>query len=295
MTNRRLIHPLRKIAQLIDYFNMRPYTPDMSEEANAIRNYFVDLGLDLDIAELYLALRTYGPQSLMQLSRNSGIERRRIYRLLDSLSSEGLIEIEEMYKRKLYKASPIANLQIVLTKKEEELSALQEKFKLLDTLLAEGAPRSPVTRVQFYKGTDGIKQMMWNETKGTTENLSILYENMQGRTNSAFFNRWVEKCNKHRIKFRGIIGDHFVETQKLWYKTHHNDRIAQWESRYFPTSTMPITHSTVIYDDVIAYYNWVNNEVFGIELYNEEIANHQRQLFEMLWEKAQPVNDLKGP
>ncbi|HUC90121.1 MAG TPA: hypothetical protein VMR45_04940 [Patescibacteria group bacterium] len=68
-------------------------------------------------------------------------------------------------------------------------------------MLAEGASRSPVTRVQFHKGTDGVKQMMWNETKGTTENLSILYE---------------------------------------------------------------------------------------------KIANHQRQLFEMLWEKARPVDDLKG-
>lgn len=273
---------------------MRPYPVDVSEEADAIRNYFVDLGLDLDTAELYLALRNYGAQSLLQLSRNSGIERRRIYRLLDGLIQSGLIEIEEHYKRKLYKAAPIANLQILLANKEQELQALQEKFKLLDALLTNNSNRSSSTRVQFYKGTDGIKQMMWNQTKGATENLSILYENMQGRTNSAFFDRWVEKCNSRNMKFRGLISDHFIQTQQSWYKVHNNIRLKHWESRYVNKEILDIAHSTVIYDDVVSYYNWVNNEVFGVELYNTEIANHQRQLFELLWSKSCPVDDLKG-
>ncbi len=295
MTNRHFIYWLRETAQLVDYINMYAYTPDMSEEADAIRNYFVDLGLEIDIAEIYLTLRSCGPQSLLQLSRNARIERRRIYRLLDDLTSSGLIEIEEANKRKIYRAAPIANLQLILSDKEQELRNLQEKFKLLDRLLTEDPSYSSAgTRVQFYKGSDGVKQMLWNETKGSTENLAILYENMQGRTNSAFFERWVERCNDRNIKFRGIIGDHFISTQQEWYKNHSNERLASWQSRYLPQSVLPINHSTVIYDDVIAYYNWVNGKVFGIELYNQEIADHQRQLFELLWEKARPVDDLKG-
>lgn len=267
----------------------------MSEEADAIRNYLADLGLDLDIAEIYLALRTCGAQSLLQLSRNSQIERRRIYRLLDKLEGSGLIEIEETHKRKLYKAAPIANIQIMLSKKEQELRGLQERLRLLDMMLAENPDTSPDTRVQFYKGGDGIKQMMWNETRGTTENLAILYENMQGRTNNSFFNRWVEKCNDRKINFRGIIGPHFIKTQQQWYQKHQNDRLVMWQARYLPPEILKIEHSTVVYNDVIAYYNWVDGEVFGIELYNRQIADHQREMFEILWEKAQAVDDLKDP
>lgn len=68
-----------------------------------------------------------------------------------------------------------------------------------------------------------------------------------------------------------------------------------WKARYLPPEILSIKHSTVVYDDVIAYYNWVDGEVFGIELYNQEIANHQRQMFEILWEKSQAVDDLKDP
>jgi hypothetical protein len=49
---------------------------------------------------------------------------------------------------------------------------------------------------------------------------------------------------------------------------------------------MPITISQDIYDDVVAYLSWRDNEVFGIEIYNRNIANNQRHFFEKLWKQA---------
>jgi hypothetical protein len=266
----------------------------MTDDISAIRIYFEKLGLNPEVATLYVALHAYGPQNLMQLSRNSGIERTRIYRLIDSMAETNLIEIETEYKRNIFKAAPLANLQILLSKKEQELRHLENELQDLGTALDKKVLRSPATRVQFYKGIDGIKQMLWNETKGTTENLAILYENMQGRTNSAFFERWVSKCNNNNITFRGIIGDHFIATQQAWYSKHTNERIRDWQSRHLPDTILPITHSTITYDDVVAYYNWKDGEIFGIELYNAEIAQYQRHLFALLWSQAIPVDDLKG-
>jgi hypothetical protein len=47
----------------------------------------------------------------------------------------------------------------------------------------------------------------------------------------------------------------------------------------------------VTYDDVVSYYNWKDGEIFGLEVYNQEIANAQRHLFEMLWQQGQPIPD----
>lgn len=267
----------------------------MFTDTQAIRAYFFKLGLSSEIVDIYLALHAYGPQSISELARRSGIERTRIYRLMDELTTSNLIEVETKYKRSIFRAAPITNLQILIAKKEQEVRDLQTELTAIHHDLSRSNLASSATRVQLYQGEEGLKQMYWNQTKSKTENLSILYENMQIRTNSVFFERWAKTCNERDMKFRGIISDNFISTQQKWYSNHSNERLANWQSRYVPDSVFPITHSTVIYDDVSSYYNWKNGEVFGIEVYNSQIADSQRQFFEMLWNQALPVDDLVGP
>jgi hypothetical protein len=254
-----------------------------------MHDYFAKLGLEPEIADVYLALHAYGPQSLLQLARNAKIERTRLYRLLDALTANQLIEVEELYKRKLYKAAPISNLQIVLTKREQEIRDLQKELTQLQADIQPATLHSPLTHVQFYRGSDGVRQMFWNQTRAQSETLGLLYENMQIKTNLAFFERWVERCNQRDMHFRSIVGDHFLATQRDWYGAHSNEKLAHWQGRYIPEARFPITHSTITYDDVVSYYNWQDGEVFGIELYNQEIATAQRHIFEMLWRDGQDI------
>jgi sugar-specific transcriptional regulator TrmB len=267
-------------------------TEDMFGDTQAIRSYFFKLGLSSEIADVYLALYAYGAMSISELSRRSGLERTHIYRLMDELQASNLIEIEERYKRKIIRAAPIANLQILLSKKEEELRDLYQTYEDLRLKFVQGSLHTETTKVQAYKGPEGLKQMYWNETRAKTENLSILYENMQVRSKLAFFERWVRECNSKDLKFRSIIGDNFIKTQREWYGTYSNERLEHWEPRYVPDGVFSITHSLVIYDDVTSYYNWKDGEVFGIEVYNSQIANAQRQFFEMLWNQGIFVDDL---
>lgn len=270
------------------------YSYKMPNETTAIRNYFAKLGLEPEIADLYLTLHAYGAQHISALSRNSGIERTRVYRLIDTLTAHNLIETETHYKRTILRAAPILNLQILLSQREQELRTLQSELEHLHhSLNKDHMIESPLTRVQFYHGTEGIKQMFWNQTKGKSESLSILHETMQTRSSLAFFERWVRKCNEQGLQFRGLISDHFLQDLQKWYSKNQNERLENWESRYVPPSVFPITHSTVTYDNVIAYYNWKDGDLFGIEVYNQEIADTHRRIFEMLWELGQPVtNDL---
>src|SRR5260370_714920 len=128
--------------------------------------------------DMYLALHAHGPQPISALSRTSGVERTRIYRLIDKLMDSNLVEVETRYKRGVIKAAPVANLQILISQKEQELKGLQDELGLIEQVLARNSLSSPATRVQFYQGPEGVKQMFWNQTKAKSENLSILYENM---------------------------------------------------------------------------------------------------------------------
>jgi sugar-specific transcriptional regulator TrmB len=261
----------------------------MSNDISPMHEYFAKLGLEPEVADIYLALQAYGPQSLLQLARNARVERMRLYRLIDRLVDNQLIEVETHYKRKIYKAAPIDNLQVLLSRKEQELRDLHEGLQRLKEGLLPSSVSSPLTHIQLYRGPEGVKQMFWNQTKAKSENLSILYENMQNKTNLAFFERWVERCNERAMHFRSVISDHFLASQQDWYEHHENEKLQLWEGRYVPDSVFAITHSTIVYDDVVAYYNWQAGEIFGIEVYNQEIASAQRQFFEMLWKQGQPV------
>jgi len=262
----------------------------MSNDTDVLRAYFAKLDLEPEIADLYLALHAYGPQSISELSRHSGVDRTRIYRILETMTSTNLIEVETHYKRSIVKAAPISNLQILLSKKEEELRELHSELAEVQRTLAQHSMQSPTTTVQFYRGIEGLKQMFWNQTKSKTINYSILYENSQSRTNSAFFERWVRECNRQNMVFKGIVSDNFIRTQKDWYAKKDNERLANWESRYVPDDIFPINHSTVIYNDVVSYHNWRDGNVFGIEIHNPEITKAQRQFFSMLWQQAKPIS-----
>lgn len=266
----------------------------MPTSTDAIKTYLSKLGLEPEIADMYLALHAHGPQSISALSRSSGVERTRIYRLLDTMKEANLVEVEVHDKRSTVKAAHIGNLQTMLSKREQELRSLQDELREIEHGFTHNTISSELTKVHFYQGLDGNKQMFWNQTRATTETLGILYENMQNKTNSAYFERWVRKCNERNLHFRGIIGQHFVETQQQWYASHSNERLEHWESRYIDPQIFPITHSVVTYDDVVAYYNWRGGEIFGIEVINQEIADAQRRVFEMLWQQSIPVDDLKG-
>jgi DNA-binding Lrp family transcriptional regulator len=263
---------------------------NMSRDAVIIRNYFAKLRLEPEIGEIYWALHVHGPQTISQLARHSGVERTKIYRLMDRLTELSLIEAEVHYKRTILKAAPVANLRLFITKQEESLRDLKEELGSVEQLLVHTASlNSPTTRVQAYQGSDGLKQLFWNQTKAHGETVAILYENMQSRTNLTFFERWAQRCNELGLTFRGVVSDHFVTSQNQWYAAHHNERLIHWKARYVPGAAFPIRHSTVVYNDVVMYYNWLDEEIFGMEIYNQEIADAQRRFFELLWERGTPI------
>jgi sugar-specific transcriptional regulator TrmB len=263
----------------------------MSNNDSPMHEYFNKIGLDREVTDLYLALRMYGPQSLLQLARHSKVERTRVYRLIDTLVEYQLIEIEEHYKRKIYKAAPIGNLQMVLAKRDQEIRGLQQELLEFQKAFEIQSEHSALTHVQFYKGSEGVKQMFWNQTKSNSEIVSVLYENIQSKTNLAFFERWVDRCNERDIHNRSIVSDHFLASQRTWYDAHANEKLKHWQGRYVSGQTFAIKHSMFTYDNVLAYFNWHDKEIFGIEIYNQEIADTQRQFFELLWQQAAHLPD----
>jgi hypothetical protein len=118
-------------------------------------------------------------------------------------------------------------------------------------------------------------------------------EPMQNGTGSAFFKRWTDKWNEGDWECRILLDEHFLRQSNKWHQQNPGVVPKQHLSRVIPPSLYKITFGTDIYNDVVAYYNWHENEVFGVEIYNKDIAQAQRTFFEMLWQQsAAPAHDL---
>lgn len=255
---------------------------------DSIRNYFESLGLEPEVGDIYLTLSIRGGQTISELSRNSGVERTHIYRLLDTLQNANLIEIDSEYKHGILRAAPLSNVHILLAEKSQQLQTLQDDLPLLEAALTKNRLQAPRSSVQFYRGEAGVKQMLWNETNANSEIRGILYQNIQLKTKSKFFERWTDKCNERGLHFRGIISDEFQRNQRAWYEGIVKERLAHWTPRYVSPAQFPITHSTIMYDDVVGYFNWQDDEIFGIEVHNADIACTQKAFFELLWQQSRP-------
>lgn len=259
----------------------------MLTDTSAVRTYFGKLGFEPEIADIYLALHAYGPQTISALARNSKVERTKIYRSIDVLLESNLIEVETQSKRGIMKAAPIANIHILLAQKEQDLRSLQDELGLIEQVLARNSLSNPVTRVQFYSGVEGLRQMQWNQTKATGELLSIIDEPLQEALGKAFTLRWAEAMNQNAQPLRMIVSPRFKELNTAWFKREKIGEITQnITSRVIEPDVFAITSNTDIWDDVVAYYNWKDGECYGIEIYNKDIANSQRIFFEMLWQQA---------
>lgn len=263
----------------------------MLTDVSAIRAYFAKLGLEPEIADLYLALHAHGPQTISELSRSSKVERTRIYRLIDKLLASNLIEVESHYKRGIIKAAPIANLRILINEKEQELKSLQDELELIQQVLARNSLSSPTTRVQFYQGREGIRQMLWNELNTKSEILGYNYRILEEGTGKKFMERWTEEFEKRGLRCRLITGDLFAESWdegQQHFGEGTGQRIRGIVYHCIAAEDFRLTHSCDVYDNITAYYHWKDNEVFGIEIYNQAIADAQRQFFEMIWVKSRP-------
>lgn len=247
-----------------------------------IAGYFKELGFPEEVARIYLALHTHGPQTISEVARQANIQRIQVYRLLEILKQGTLIEVEVRYKRSILRASPIDNLHVLIAQRETQLATLKAKLPSVAALLNQQSVKSPATRVNLFSGPEGIRQMLWSQLKAKSEIVCYNYSCFEDMTSVSFMEHWTDEFEKRQLTCRIVYGDMF---RKTWQR---EQRIKGMDYFYLTPEIFKITHSCDIYDNVTAYYHWEDEEVFGLEIHNKQIADSQRQIFELLWRQSVP-------
>ncbi|EKD62078.1 MAG: hypothetical protein ACD_52C00312G0002 [uncultured bacterium] len=237
---------------------------------------------------IYLTLLNKGLLTPLELSRETQLNRTSVYRYLEELKNLGLVEEVLDQKTTKFRAGDPKKLNLLYVQKEANLKAIQQNLPGLVKQLSslEDTPSSS-TKVVYFRGQSGLKQLLWNVvSKCQGEFVGYGYQSWNEGVGFEFAESLRQKAVERKIQSREISNaadeeDTFTKNT-VWLHSLHQERVLS-------EKTLEIHHDTYIYNQIFAFYHFYQDELFGIEIHNTEIAKTQKQIFEILWKLAKPV------
>lgn len=241
-------------------------------------------GLDEIEVQIYLNLLEGGTKTLLDLSRETNINRSKIYRYLDRLKQKRLVEEINKGRGVSLKAASPDSLKLLILEKEQQLKSQKE---LLPDLL-KGLTALPINtrngfEIKHYHGTDGLKQMLWNHLAAKKEILVFGYENRNNIAGKAFAE--TIRYEQVRRKITKIEVENATDQGNYWY-TNVPNWGNYYQSRYIPPEILNIRQYQVIFNDTISILNWAEGSKVGIEIVNTSFADMYKQIFWKFWDIA---------
>ena len=181
-------------------------------------------------------------------------------------------------------------MELLIAKKETEIINLKNNFSSLIPLITPISPtNNPGTSVKFYRGQDGLRQLLWNTLKAKKV-VGYGYSDWNEGVGRSFAEKLRQEYLERQIINLELQNDIPINTDFIDIKTNKTANEIYlnkfYQMRVIPTSVIEIKHDAYIYDDIYAIYHYINNEPFGIEIQNAEIAKTQTQIFQFLWKSA---------
>lgn len=238
------------------------------------------LGLTSKHGLVWIALARVETGTPLALARTTKLNRTSIYRYLEDLRSVGLVDvIMAGAKKSLYRAVDAEKMELVIVRQETSLSQLRANIPLLARELKR-EPRGTESEVVYYRGVQGLKQLLWNVVASGKEYMGLGYENWNTSVGKRFAEKLRAKNVETGAKSRELLNDDGSEPAYTDLKMSYQQ---VYRHRVIDKAILEIKHDTYIYGDVFAYYYHYQGEYFGVEIHNMQIARTERQIFEILW------------
>ena len=250
-----------------------------------LRQFFQTLGFDNEQSRVLTFLSKHNKQSILQISRGTGIERTKLYRIIDELLPEGYVIQSKAYKKHYYSIGPVSTFANRKKKELKKANVLKHHWTdFVRELMDKNVNTS--TDVRFYHGPQGIRQVLWNELQAK-EILCFVYRDLRYITGERWFKKWAKECN-----IRGVINKEL--RTYAFDKTKYSKITLQGEIvRYLPKDYEDFHLAVDIYNDIVVLYDWRNEDVFAVEIQNKNFAKFMRMLFYEMWTKGKEQESIE--
>ena len=270
----------------------------MNKSIKIINDFLSNLGYSSEAIRIYFSLIKKGPLTLLQISNDSGIERTKLYRLVESFIKEGVVEEVPAYKRRTIKAVDLNTIEFLVKEKQVEALNLKETFPLFSEAVQDiSLNHLPDVNVVYYRGVEGMKQMIWHSMscKGLLRTYSYRFWNdIVGDKFTLAINHELIANN---IKIHDLYSDQYIKYKEDWVKVKRKPtgNWSFWNARYISEKVVKVNQNIDIYNDTVAYSYWDGPDIFGVEIQNQRVADMQKQIHDILWKMGKKVSYLDWP
>jgi len=255
----------------------------MSVQTDNLFPLLKPFGLTPEESSIYLLLLSEGKKTALALSRQLHIGRTKVYRILDKLYQIGLVNQQVAERGLQFAAYDVSQLETLIKQKEIELNILKNNSsEIIKTMRQMNRNHVTDSQVRYYSGVEGLKQVTWNSLQTQNELLIMEIKDM-----SAFLNQ--QYCEKVREEFvtRKIHIRELSNQKRISAWTNVETLPNQfWQCRYLDPRELNLQFEVLIYNNVYAMYNYTDQTVFCVEIYDTKLTQMQKQLFNFLWNKA---------
>jgi HTH-type transcriptional regulator, sugar sensing transcriptional regulator len=234
-------------------------------------------GLDDKEAPLYLAGLQLGSAPASEYAKSTGLNRITSYNTLEGLVKRGMFTVEKKVRGKAYAPVAPEHLAVEVRKNAEAVQRMLPELRSL-----QGSTyRKP--HVRFFDGWDGVRRVYEDTLTAKSELLNFANSAVVRKFWPEYDEEYVAQRVKRGIHLRGIAPDDAAGRQ-----VHGEDRKKLREIRLVSAKEFDFTNEINIYDSKVAICSFSSSkkggeEVFGVIIESKEVAETQRQIFEMAW------------
>ena len=224
-----------------------------------------ELGLNEKEIKVYLATIQLSSSSVSRIASKSQIQRTTTYHVLKSLKEKGLVSFVTKDNRTFFEAT---NPQILINSLREKEKRLRSIIPHLNEIKGNSINKPKLTLYEGKKGLISILEDILNDKKDF-----FCYASKDALLNilNYYFPNFVERRVKAKINARLILDGHPIAKKLVDYRI---------VDKKFKTSTF-------IYGDKVAILSLTEREPIGVIIENPEIAQTQRIVFDIMWDKAE--------
>jgi sugar-specific transcriptional regulator TrmB len=237
------------------------------------------LGLSTVEATLYGQLLR-APLSRLELSRITGINRTKVYRVIDELIARGIVEERSDQSGTKLAATPVDSFERIIKEEEGRLEARRAALKELQEFVIDPQPVGKVG-VRIYKGREGLRQQLWNELRGNPREILIL---SKGDSLNEPFGRLFSERFRAELVRRGIK-QRALQNEPDCPGEFGREYLEHFKVQTLSREQLNISREMTVLKDRINIYSWSDDTYFGVEIVDRIVAGMFKQIFEGYWEK----------
>ncbi|HKR81685.1 MAG TPA: helix-turn-helix domain-containing protein [Candidatus Saccharimonadales bacterium] len=241
-------------------------------------------GLSKEQAKIYAELLK-APTTHMALSQATGVNRSKVYRVVQDLEQSGLAA-RQTDDRGTFVVACDPNIleSMVISQEQKAMEQRGTLQHLLPVLKNMQSADSNLFITRTYDGAEGIKQMCWHELKAKGQLLSF----GSGRIEDLIPNHyWAEKHRAMSVDAGYEVCEIISNTaDDVITFTDNQAYMKRFRYRVLSADILQFSNQTIIYNDTVAIYHWRENQKSGVEIINKAYAQMMRQIFWQYWDLA---------